>query len=103
MGFEWPDDLNEGREKAVWSTAYVNDLPDSSFLYIEPGGRKDGEGKTVPRTLRYFPVRNADGTIDLPHLRNAIARIPQSGLSQALKDRLQAEARGLLEQERGRA
>ena len=25
---------------AKWSTAYINDLPDSSFLYIGPGGEK---------------------------------------------------------------
>jgi hypothetical protein len=84
-------------EKAVWSTVFVNDLPDSSFLYVEPGGTKDTDGKTVPRTLRHFPVRNADGGIDLPHLRNALARIPQSSLSQAIKDKLASEAKKLLE------
>jgi len=87
----------ERREKAVWPTVFVNDLPDSAFLYIEPGGTKDGDGKTVPRTLRHFPVRNADGGIDLPHLRNALARIPQSSLSQSIKDKLEAEAKKLLE------
>jgi len=88
-------------EKAVWSTAFQNDLPDSSFLYIEPGGEKDEEGKTVPRTLRYFPVRDAAGKLDLPHVRNAIARIPQStapGLDAADKARLQDKARALLEE-----
>jgi HK97 family phage prohead protease len=62
----------------VWTTAYVNDLPDSSFLYIAPGGRKDGDGKTMPRSLRYFPVKDADGTPDAAHIRNALARIPQA-------------------------
>lgn len=46
-------------DKAVWSDAYVNDLPDSAFLLVETGGRKDDEGKTVPRSLRHFPVRPA--------------------------------------------
>ena len=63
---------------AVWDTAYVNDLPDSAFLLIAPGGKKDGDGKTVPRDLRYFPVRNAAGDVDAAHLRNALARIPQA-------------------------
>ncbi len=80
--------------KAVWSTAEVNNLPDSSFLYVSPGGQKDDEGKTVPRSLRHFPYKNADGGIDLPHLRNAIARIPQSDVPN--KDALQARAQRLL-------
>jgi HK97 family phage prohead protease len=62
----------------VWSAAMVNDLPDSSFLLIESGGTKDSEGKTTPRSLRHFPVKDAGGKVDLPHLRNALARIPQA-------------------------
>jgi len=87
-------------EMAEWTTKYVNDLPDSAFLYIAPGGKKDEEGKTVPRTLRYFPYRDHTGKIDLPHLRNAIARIPQSNLPAAVKARLQAKARSLLEKQK---
>jgi len=85
--------------KAVWSTAFINDLSDSAFLYISPGGQKDGEGKTVPRSLRHFPVRDPDGKLDLAHLRNALARIPQStatGLTDEKKAQLQQEARRLL-------
>jgi HK97 family phage prohead protease len=63
---------------AEWDTAYVNDLPDSAFLLVRPGGRKDADGKTVPRNLRSFPVRNAAGEVDPAHLRNALARIPQA-------------------------
>ena len=84
-------------ENAEWTARYINDLPDSAFLYIEPGGKKDEEGKTTPRRLRHFPYRDASGKIDLPHLRNALARIPQSKLSKAIKERLAAKARRLLE------
>jgi hypothetical protein len=84
--------------KAEWTTAYVNDLPDSAFLHVSPGGEKDATNRTVPRTLRHFPVRDADGALDLPHLRNAIARIPQSNLSMDIKERLQSEARRMLEE-----
>lgn len=86
------------KQFAVWSTKYINDLPDSAFLYIQSGGSKDGEGKTTPRSLRHFPYKDSDGNIDLPHLRNAIARIPQAGswLSDSLKSSLQARARKLL-------
>lgn len=86
--------------KAVWDTAYVNDLPDSAFLYIEPGKDKDEDGKTTPRSARHFPYRDTEGALDLPHLRNAIARIPQSnapGLDDADKERLQNRARRMLE------
>jgi phage I-like protein len=81
---------------AEWSTAFINDLPDSSFLYIEPGGSKDSEGKTTPRSLRHFPVKDASGKVDLPHVRNAIARAPQSSLPDAVKTRVQNAARRLL-------
>jgi HK97 family phage prohead protease len=60
----------------VWTTAYVNDLPDSAFLYIAPGGTKT-DGKT-DGAHRYFPVYDSSGKLDLPHLRNALARIPQA-------------------------
>ncbi len=81
---------------AVWSTAFVNNLPDSAFLYIEPGGKKDSAGKTVPRSLRHFPYKDASRKIDLPHLRDAIGRIPQSKLPANIKNAVQAKARKIL-------
>jgi hypothetical protein len=83
--------------KAVWSGKYVDALPDSSFLWVEDGGQKDDEGKTVPRSKRHLPYKDASGTVDLPHLRNAIARIPQAdGLDAGKKAQLQARARRML-------
>lgn len=82
---------------AVWSTAFINDLPDSSFLHIESGGEKDSEGKTTPRSLRHFPYKDAEGKVDLPHLRNAIARAPQASLPDGVKTRVQERARRILE------
>jgi HK97 family phage prohead protease len=81
---------------AEWDAAYVNDLPDSAFLLIAPGGHKDADGKTVPRNLRYFPVRNAAGDVDAPHLRNALARIPQAAtLSAAQRTAAMDKAKSL--------
>jgi len=80
---------------AVWTAAFMNDLPDSSFLYIESGGEKDESGKTKPRGLRHFPYKDAGGKTDLPHLRNALARIPQSSLPADVKERVAAKARRL--------
>jgi uracil-DNA glycosylase family 4 len=74
-------------------------LPDSAFLLVESGGEKDADGKTSPRALRHFPVRDASGEVDAAHVRNAIARIPQSevqGLSREDKSKLQDKARALL-------
>jgi hypothetical protein len=90
----------EVEEKAVWSTKFVNDLPDSSFFHVLPGGKKDGEGKTVPRSNRMFPYKDKGGKVDLPHLRNAIARIPQSNrIDAATKSRLQTKARNILKKQ----
>lgn len=86
---------------AVWSTAYVNDLPDSAFLYIESGGEKDSDGKTTPRSLRHFPYKDANGKVDLPHLRNALARIPQSNLPADVKKAVTAKAEKILAQNGG--
>lgn len=88
---------DEELQAAEWTAAFINDLPDSSFAVIEPGGEKDEEGKTKPRSLRHLPYKDANGKIDLPHLRNALARLPQTKLSGDLKSRarkkLEAAAR----------
>lgn len=81
--------------KEVWSTSYQNDLPDSAFLIIESGGQRDKEGKTVPRSLRHFPVRDAEGNLDEAHLKNVLGRIPQSKISDSLKAKATAEAERL--------
>jgi hypothetical protein len=63
---------------AEWTVEYINQLPDSCFAFIESGGKKDDEGKTVPRSLRHLPFKNAEGEIDHDHLVNALARVKQS-------------------------
>jgi len=64
-----------------------NDLPDDAFAYIEPGGSKDASGKTVPRSLRHFPIHDA------PHVRNALARAPQSPHGAAAMPKIKAAAK----------
>ncbi|HEX9641825.1 MAG TPA: hypothetical protein VGB13_10995 [Candidatus Krumholzibacteria bacterium] len=91
-----PDTLAENRK---WTRAHINDLPDGAFLYIESGGEKDRDGRTTPRTLRHFPYKDASGRIDLPHLRNALSRIPQSSLPAATRERVQKKAREILERQ----
>ncbi len=89
---EAADLLVELLEFAEWDTAYVNDLPDSAFGYIAPGGKKV-DGKTVPRSLRHFPHHNMGGDLDLPHLRNALARAPQSSFGPKAIGHLQSHAK----------
>jgi len=83
--------------KKIWNTRYINDLPDSAFLYIEADGEKDDEDKTKSRKLRHFPYKDSSDEVDLPHLRNALARIPQSKLPKTVKDKVSAKAKKILE------
>lgn len=101
----------KSEDKAKWSTAFINNLPDSSFLYIESGGEKDSDGKTTPRTLRHLPYKDAGSKVDLPHLRNALSRLGQPGtgttggetwLTETLRTRLQTKAKAILKKEQGK-
>ena len=79
----------EGDEelRAELSSADTNDLPDSDFAYIEPGGEKDAEGKTTPRSLRHFPIQ------DKAHVQNALARLSQSPFGDKAKAKVVAAAK----------
>lgn len=55
-----------------------NNLPDSDFAYIEPGGKKV-DGKTEPRSLRKFPIQDA------AHVRSALSYLGKSDLSAEAK------------------
>jgi len=61
--------------KATWSTAYINNLPDSAFACIESGGKKDSAGKTTPRSKRHYPHHNSGGGLDQAHLNAALSRL----------------------------
>jgi phage I-like protein len=80
---------------AEWDTKYVDDLPDSAFAYVEPGGKKDSEGKTVPRSKRHFPLKNKDGQPDAAHVRNALSRAPQSLFGHKAIGKIRAAAKRL--------
>jgi Escherichia/Staphylococcus phage prohead protease len=71
---------------AELTSAAINDLPDSDFAYIEPGGSKDSSGKTTPRSLRHFPIQDA------AHVRNALARAPQSPFGDKAMPKIKAAA-----------
>ena len=88
-----------GVEKMEWTTEFINGLADSAFLFIEAGGEKDEDGKTVPRELRHLPVYDDTGALDTPHLQGAIdgaLLLEVEGLSDDDKAALQDKARALL-------
>lgn len=92
MGASYAYTGAEAGEKAVWSTAYQDELPDSAFAYIGPGG-KEKDGRTEPRSLRHLPYRDKDGKVDAAHVRNALARLDQTDIPGDAK----AEARRKIE------
>ena len=65
---------DEDSEKAEWSTAYINALPNSSFAVIEPAYL---EGITEDKRARHLPFKDDNGEVDLSHYRNALARVNQ--------------------------
>ncbi len=80
--------------KAEWTAAYVNNLPDSAFAVILPGGEKDSDGKTTPRSLRKLPHHAASGKLDMAHLRNAMSREPQTDMPDAMHGKAHSHLQG---------
>tara|TARA_R110002020_G_scaffold105661_11_gene246322 strand:+ start:141 stop:1157 length:1017 start_codon:yes stop_codon:yes gene_type:complete len=72
-------DVREESRSAQMSRKEINNLPDADFAYIEAGGKKDSSGKTEPRSLRHLPIPDA------AHVRNALARLPQTDISSEAK------------------
>ena len=91
-------DLNQEEAiKAVWSSSYVSSLPNSSFLYVEPDCDKAG--------CRHLPYKDANGKVDLSHLRNAASRLGQAAtgtsgwMTEELRKKLQSKVSRLLEED----
>lgn len=83
--------------KHGWSDRYTNNLPDSAFLYVGSGGSKDSTGRTAPRSLRQFPIRDANGALSLSHLRQSITRLSDAAVPHGKW--LMSEARAILNEE----
>ncbi len=77
----YDEDEEDIEMDAKWTSKYKSSLPKSSFAYVDP----EGKG--------HFPYKNAEGEIDLPHLRNALARAPQSPLKGKVLPKLKAAAK----------
>jgi len=66
---------------AEWSSSYITALPDSAFACVDSKGR-------------HYPHHNAQGALDMPHLRNALSRVNQDATTSCGKSHLMAHARG---------
>ena len=77
----------------AWTIAFKNDLPDSAFAYVETGGKKDKDGKTVPRSLRHFPMKGKDGNWDRAHVIGALQRLNQAALSDNARKQVKLKIR----------
>jgi len=84
-------------------------FPDAAFI-IEKGAEKDKNGKTLQK-FRHLPHHNKsvtsatdNGSVDVPHLRNALARVNQTkpikesaaNFRKRAKSHLQSHARAVL-------
>lgn len=60
--------------------AQTDALPDSSFALIKDGGRKDHEGKTIPRSLRLLPFKDSSGEVNAPLAFRALGLLNSSAM-----------------------
>lgn len=73
--------------KGVWSSSYQEALPDSAFLLVK------GKGKSKTRA---YPVKDAMGKVDGPHVESALKRVPMDkNLDDKTRDSLLAKANEL--------
>lgn len=61
-------------DRAKWTTAFINSLPNSSFAVVERAYGKEG---CMNKNARHLPFKDKSGKVDLPHYRNALARVNQ--------------------------
>lgn len=91
--------LHAENEYARWTRTFINSLPNSAFAVIEPASTK---GETDNKNARHFPHHNDKGELDLPHLKNALARMNQIKpvTNSISKEELQNKASSHLEKHR---
>jgi hypothetical protein len=72
---------------ALWSAKYINNLPDSAFFWID---KESG---------RHLPYKDANGKIDIPHVRNTLSRLNQvKGLPQAKAEEIKLHVLKILDE-----
>jgi len=71
----------------TWTEAYISNLPDSAFAVIEAGGTKDGDGRRRRGRCVICRIATPTGRSTPDHVRDALARLSQTQISDALKTR----------------
>lgn len=110
------DSIKESAEKIAKALFGDRSWPDAAFV-VEKGAEKDDQGKTLQK-YRHLPhhskgVKSATEhtTVDLPHLRNALARVNQvkpvkesgAGFRKRASAHLNRHANALLKTRKGKA
>lgn len=71
---------------ALWSTEQIDKLPNSSFAYVNGDARK-------------LPYKDANGKVDLAHVRDALSRLDQTdGIPEGNKNAIRATLQNALKQ-----
>jgi hypothetical protein len=73
--------VNDLADNRRWSREYIDALPDSAFLFVD---KRTGE--------RHLPYRDAHGGVDYAHLKNALARIDVTDISETAKEDVRRRA-----------
>jgi hypothetical protein len=68
-------------------------FPDECFAYVP----ESAKGKDGNKSERKLPYKNADGSVDWPHVRNALARLDQTiGIPAAEKEQIRKKLEALI-------
>lgn len=76
---DFDEDEDDIEIDAKWTSKRKGALPKSSFAYVDPNGKG------------HLPYKNEKGEVDLPHLRNALARLSQTKIPAAAKAKAKAK------------
>jgi len=76
-----PTEASSSIKEREWDAAFINNLPDAAFAVIKPaylrGETKDKRCRHLPHHKPNVKDPNENSSVDLPHLRNALARCGQ--------------------------
>jgi len=72
-------EISEREYSAKWDTRYINNLPNASFAVVEKGYSegKDKRARHLPHHDSSVTSATENSSVDLPHYRNALARVNQ--------------------------
>ena len=84
-------------EKTIPKEAFGDaSFPDSCFAYVPPEAR----GENGQKSLRKMPYKNADGSVSIRHVRNALARLDQTeGIPADEKERIRTMLQNILKKD----